>query len=112
MPFIMQLMLHIPPAIIVQRFCNVAAAISSSQLQWIFMPPAHFSIFIVQRGTMHIPICDTIAGMPGIWPIGIAPGIPIPLIIVGRSNIIVLDIAELPWQRTGRGTASQRCVQA
>jgi len=95
MPFIMQPRLHMPPAIILHMFCNVAADISSSHAQVIFMPPAHFSIFSVHRGTIHIPIPGIIPGMPGIWPICIAPGVPIAPIIVGRSNIIILDIAEL-----------------
>jgi hypothetical protein len=51
-PFIMQHMLHMPPAIIVQRFCIIVQAVGSSQTQVIFMPPAHFSTFIVQRGTI------------------------------------------------------------
>jgi hypothetical protein len=54
MPFIMQQQLHMLPAIILHMCCNVAADISSSHLHVIFMPPAHFSIFISQRGTMHI----------------------------------------------------------
>jgi hypothetical protein len=52
MPFCMQQQLHIPPASIVQRFCNMLHAIVSSQEQVIFMPPVHFSNFIVQRGTI------------------------------------------------------------
>jgi hypothetical protein len=54
MPFIMQQQLHMLPANILHIFCKVAAATSSSHLHVIFMPPAHFSIFISQRGTMHI----------------------------------------------------------
>jgi hypothetical protein len=54
MPFIMQQQLHMVPAIILHMFCSVSAAISSSHVQVIFMPPLHFSMFIVQRGTMHI----------------------------------------------------------
>ena len=41
-----------PPAIIVQRFCIMLQAILSSQVQVIFMPPVHFSILNVQRGTI------------------------------------------------------------
>ena len=63
-PFIMQHRLHRPPAIILHMFCKVAADISSSHLQVIFMPPAHFSISIVHRGTTHIPIPGIIPGMP------------------------------------------------
>jgi hypothetical protein len=64
MPFIVQHMLSMPPAIILHMFCSVAADISSSHLQVIFIPPAHFSIFIVQRGTMHMPgiVADIPAG--------------------------------------------------
>jgi hypothetical protein len=54
MPFIMQQQLHMLPAIILHMCCNVAAATSSSHVQVIFMPPLHFSIFMSQRGTMHI----------------------------------------------------------
>ena len=52
MPFIIMQQLHMPPAIIVQRFCIMLQAILSSQMQVIFMPPVHFSILIVQRGTI------------------------------------------------------------
>jgi hypothetical protein len=61
-PFIMQQTLHIPPAIMVQRFCIMVQAAGSSQLQVIFMPPAHFSTFIAQRGT--ITMLGDIAGIP------------------------------------------------
>lgn len=52
MPFIMQQHEHILPAIMVQRFCIIARAIASSHTQVIFMPPVHFSIVILQRGTI------------------------------------------------------------
>ena len=73
MPFIIMQQLHMPPAIIVQRFCIMLQAILSSQVQVIFMPPVHFSIFIVQRGTI----------MPS-WPghVGIVAPCPCPDIIV------------------------------
>jgi hypothetical protein len=92
MPFIMHEQLHMPPAIILHRFCKVAALISSSQVQVSFMPPAHFSNFIVQRGTIIIDGAEgAIAGMPacGIEPWPIEP-------IIERSNIIVLDIEKSP----------------
>ena len=44
MPFIMQQQLHMLPAIILHRFCKVAAEISSSQAEIIFTFPLHFSI--------------------------------------------------------------------
>jgi hypothetical protein len=49
----------------------MAQAAGSSQVQVIFIPPWHFSIFIVQRGTM------TMFGIMGVIPV-IEPGIPIP----------------------------------
>jgi hypothetical protein len=52
MPFITMQQLHMPPAIMVQRFCSMAAEVWSSHLQVIFIPPVHFSIIIVQRGTI------------------------------------------------------------
>ncbi|HEY1598058.1 MAG TPA: hypothetical protein VGG64_00550 [Pirellulales bacterium] len=51
MPFIVQTQLHMPPANILHKFCSVPQATSSSHLQWIFMPPWHFSTLRVQRGT-------------------------------------------------------------
>jgi hypothetical protein len=62
MPFIVQQQLHRPSPSILQRFCKVAQATSSSQMHLIFIPPAHFSIFIVQRGRIIAP------AMPGIIP--------------------------------------------
>jgi hypothetical protein len=53
MPFHMQQHEHIPPCNIMQRFCIMLQAIGSSQEQVIFIPPVHFSIFIVQRGTIR-----------------------------------------------------------
>ena len=52
MPFIIMQQLTIPPAIMLQRFCIMVQAALSSQVQTIFMPSAHGSIFIVQRGIM------------------------------------------------------------
>jgi hypothetical protein len=61
------------------------------------MPPWHFSILIVQRGTIRYPLvgAPTVGvpivevPMPGIP----MPGIPIPV----RSIIIVLDIPTAPF---------------
>lgn len=52
MPFIIMQQLTMPPAIMVQRFCIMVHAALSSQEQVIFIPPLHFSIFMVQRGIM------------------------------------------------------------
>jgi hypothetical protein len=87
----------------------VAAAISSSQVHMIFMPPVHFSIFMVQRGIMAIPIpmLGIMLGMPDICPIieGIPLDIPMLPIIMPRSIIIALDIEthlSCPGRRTSR----------
>lgn len=53
MPFIMQQTLQRPFWSIMQRFCIMPQATGSSQVQVIFMPPAHFSNFMAQRGTMR-----------------------------------------------------------
>jgi hypothetical protein len=88
MPFIMTQQLHMPPASIVHRFCIMLHAVLSSQAQVIFMPPAHFSNFIVQRGTI-IMLADGI-------PAGVAiPGVPIMPAIMFRSIIIAVVIARL-----------------
>jgi hypothetical protein len=52
MPFNIIVQLHMPPASMVQRFCIIEQATLSSQMQYIFMPPLHFSYLSVQRGTM------------------------------------------------------------
>jgi hypothetical protein len=70
------------------RFCIAPQAISSSQVQTIFIPPAHFSMWIVHRGTIIIE------GMPiGVW--GLIPGVVMPGIDIPRSIIIMLDIETL-----------------
>jgi len=52
-PFIMQQHEHMPPWSIVQRFCIMLQAMASSHEQVTFMPPAHFSNFMVHRGTIR-----------------------------------------------------------
>jgi hypothetical protein len=97
MPFIVRQQLHMPPASIVHKFCTMLQAILSSQWQVIFMPPLHFSILKVQRGTIiqlpaaGIPAGAPIAGVP-------MPGMPIPCIPIPVRSIIMLAIAEfLYW---------------
>ncbi|MGO8901489.1 MAG: hypothetical protein ACLQU5_24525 [Isosphaeraceae bacterium] len=99
MPFIIMQQLHMPPAIMVQRFCIIVADIVSSHLQVIFMPPLHFSIVIVQRGTI---IHCGVVGMAAVPPI--APGAmgPMPVIMLLRSIIIALVIAVCPCWRSDR----------
>jgi hypothetical protein len=78
---------HIPPASIVHRFWIIEADILSSVLQVIVIPPAHFSMVMVQRGTiiMFMPV-----GIVPVVPIVavLMPAVPIPAIPV-RSTIIV-----------------------
>jgi hypothetical protein len=98
MPFIMQQQLHIPSHIILQRFCKVAQATSSSHMHLIFIPPVHFSIFIVQRGRTIVPAMPGIevgAGGMGISPIPAGPIIP-------RFIIITLAIVGLLSNRFSR----------
>jgi len=73
MPFIVQHTLHIPPAIIAHRFCIIVQAAGSSHTHVIFIPPAHFSTFIVQRGTIT---------MFGVMLAGIGMPMPIPMLPV------------------------------
>jgi len=90
MPFHVQQQLTMPPSSILQRFCKAPQATSSSHMQYIFMPPAHFSMRIVQRGSIVMPL------MPGIAA-GIVPPMGIPIgdgIVMPRSIIIIaLDIS-------------------
>jgi hypothetical protein len=96
-PFIMQQQLHIPPAIIVQRFCSMPAETLSSQVQVIFMPPGHFSIFIVHRGTiiMFMPEGIGMVPVPPIIPGPIAGVLRLAMPIPARS-ITFVDIAFPP----------------
>src|SRR5437588_2118206 len=52
MPLCMTQQLHRPPASMVHKFCIMLHATASSLAQVSFMPPVHFSNFIVQRGTI------------------------------------------------------------
>jgi hypothetical protein len=53
MPLRVQQQEHMPPASMVHRFCIMLQATLSVQLQVIFIPPVHFSNFMVsQRGTI------------------------------------------------------------
>lgn len=66
MPFIIMQQFIMPPAIIFIIFCIMVQCILSSQVQIIFMPPSHFSIFIMQRGIIIMaPMAGIIMGMEG-----------------------------------------------
>jgi hypothetical protein len=90
-PFIMQHMETMPPCIMVQRLFIISAAVLSSHIIVHFIPPAIFSIFMVQRGIIVPPICGP-AGIMLFTPAGIPimPEEPIPDIIIPRSLVIVL----------------------
>lgn len=90
MPFIIMQQLHMQPLMVLHRFCTMVHAAGSSQVHVIFMPPLHFSILNVQRGTIIMLL--GIVGMLGV-------GIPMPALgefiipgmpIVMRSIIGVL----------------------
>jgi hypothetical protein len=88
MPFIMQQQLHIPPIIMVQRFCNMPAETLSSQAHMTFMPPLHLVNVIVQRGTiiMFVP-AGAVDGVP-IIPLG--PDIGMPGMAIPERSIIIV----------------------
>jgi hypothetical protein len=80
MPFIIMQQVHMPPARAEHRFCTMVQAMGSSHTQVIFMPPLHFSILKVQRGTIIQFMDDGIVGMVAPEDIPIPePGIPIPI---------------------------------
>jgi hypothetical protein len=74
-PFIMQQQPHFELAIMLQRCCSIEHDTGSSQLQVIFMPPVHFSIFIWQRGIIIPVIAGLIAGIALPIPAAIIPGV-------------------------------------
>jgi hypothetical protein len=80
-PFMTMQQLHMPPDMAEQSCCIMLAAMGSSQVQVIFMPPVHFSILNVQRGTIiQLGVDGMLPGMVGVgmpWPV--IPGIGIPI---------------------------------
>jgi hypothetical protein len=91
-PFIMQQQLHMLPCIMEHRFCSMLHVIWSSQVQVIFMPPWHFSNFIVQRGTIIELIVGAVPVAGIAMPVGIVPDIPI---VVGFIIVLAMIIALL-----------------
>jgi hypothetical protein len=92
MPFIIMQQLTMPPAIMEQRFCIMVQAALSSQVQIIFMPPAHRSIFIVQRGIMSH--CEPVGMLIGI----VIPEAPIAGMFIPVRSIIMFVMAALLWR--------------
>lgn len=98
MPFIVQHTEHIPPAIMAQRFCIIVHAAGSSHSQVIFIPPAHFSTFIVQRGTITM-FGAILAGIGMPIPM---PMLPVPVFAAIGFIIAVTMIAsetKMLWSR-------------
>ena len=98
MPFIMQQHDTIPPAIILQRFCIMAQAAASVQVQVIFIPPAHFSIFILQRGTITMfgPMAGIGMPMPVLGVVVLAADIGFIIavtMVVSRSCLVRRPVA-------------------
>ena len=83
MTFIIMEQLTMPPASILAMFCIMLTAIWSSDMHIIFMPPSHFSIFIVQLGIIIMFMLA--AGIALLMP-GIIVDIPIPV----RSIVIIV----------------------
>jgi hypothetical protein len=89
MPFIIMQQLTMPPAIMLQRFCIMVQAALSSQVQVIFIPPVHFSIFMVQRGIMSH--CAPVGIVDMLVPV--IAGMLIPV-----RSIIMLVMASTPFR--------------
>ena len=87
MPFIIMHIPIIPPAFIMQSCCIIAAAVLSSHIHMTFIPPAIFSIFIVQRGII-MPLMPDIEGIPLIGIADIMEGIP-PMFMPIMFGIII-----------------------
>jgi len=85
-PFIIITQPHMLPAIIWHMLCIILAAISSSHVHIIIMPPSIFAIFMVQRGIIIMP-----GIIPEVMFAGIIepPAIAVPPAIIPRSIIIV-----------------------
>lgn len=91
-PFIMQHRLHFELAIIEHRFWSMLHAILSSQLQVIFIPPLHLSIFIVQRGIIMPDMAGFMVGMVAFIPDimeGIIPGIDFIVAVVMGGLLLI-----------------------
>jgi hypothetical protein len=91
MPFMVQQQDTMPPASMEQSCCIMPHAAASSQTQVIFIPPLHFSIFMVQRGTIVklgavIGMGEPMAGIP-------MPGTPIagiPMLVRSIISALVM----------------------
>jgi len=101
MPFIMQQQLHMPVASIEQRFCIMLALILSSHEQVIFMPPVHFCILMVQRGT----IIEFMVG--GLAMVGIIAPLVIPVVVGGIMVIVIAELLGISLPRSAANVAPE-----
>jgi hypothetical protein len=93
MPFIVQHMLHMPPVIMVQRFCIMVQDAGSSHEQVTFIPPAHFSTFMAHFGTITMfGIMPDGMGMPVVPAVGVAAIGFIIAVIMGSLRSGVSDL--------------------
>ena len=67
------------------------ADIASSQVQVTFMPPVHFSIFMVQCGTIIMFMPAGIVAAPPIIPVPM-PGVPMPVMLIPARSINLVII--------------------
>ena len=89
-PFMTMQQLIIPPCIIMHRFCIIAQDAWSGQEQVIFIPPSHFSIFIVQRGTIRQLVGIIIPGIIGLV-VPVIPGIIAPMRSIVIAPVMILS---------------------
>jgi len=94
MPFIIMQHEHMPPAIMLHRFCMAVQAVASLHEHMIFMPPVIFSNFIVQRGTIIMFIMPGAIAPAGIGMVPAAPIMPISVmpIVIPRFIIVCVMI--------------------
>jgi hypothetical protein len=74
------------------------AATASSLLHVTFIPPGHFSIFMVQRGTIIMFKPDGIVAVPPMTPVPMA-GVPRLAMLIPDRSITLLVISVAPRDR-------------
>jgi len=80
----------IPPCIIMHRFCIIPHDAWSGQVQVIFIPPSHFSIFMEQRGTISQFVGAIMPGIIGLDP-PVIPGIIAPIRSIVIAPVMILS---------------------
>jgi hypothetical protein len=71
----------------------MAADILSSQEQMIRMPPWHFSIVMVQWGTIIVPIPGVVPAIGAVMPVGVAMLIPVAIEVI-FAVAMILDLPQ------------------